>query len=132
MLLVKIVILEIVKPMLSPNPSSLKSVALKITSASPKRYTSSDTVSHSKWLSHNLKSNRKYSTETEYNKTKHYKNRTKRSVKSMSCNVHLVADHMFYEQIGRKSTQETVSELVYRLGDADVIFRATDFNAFWF
>lgn len=85
-------------------------------------------LEHSKWLSHNLKSNRKYSMETEYNKTKHYKNRTKRSVKSMSCNVHLVADHMFYEQIGRKSTQETVSELVYRLGDADVIFRATDFN----
>ncbi|XP_071164094.1 disintegrin and metalloproteinase domain-containing protein 10-like [Mytilus edulis] len=78
---------------------------------------------------HNRKSNLKFSTPIRLDNNKFKtKKRSKRSVRAKSCTVHLVADHTFYEHVGKQSVGATVSELVYRLGDADVTFRGTDFN----
>ncbi|XP_050405995.2 disintegrin and metalloproteinase domain-containing protein 10 [Patella vulgata] len=54
--------------------------------------------------------------------------RKKRSVNSITCVLHLMADHTFYKHIGGENIAVTVSEMVASVMEADVIFRGTDFS----
>ena len=45
-----------------------------------------------------------------------------------NCNLHLIADHDFYTNVGLSSIATTTQELVYHITEADIIFRGTDFD----
>ena len=42
--------------------------------------------------------------------------------------MHIAADHLFFKHVGLSSERATVAEMVYHMGMADRVFRATDFN----
>ncbi|CAH1791913.1 unnamed protein product, partial [Owenia fusiformis] len=46
----------------------------------------------------------------------------------LSCEVHILADHMFYRHVGGGNVANTIAEMIWHITEADIIFRATDFN----
>ncbi|CAL1531263.1 unnamed protein product, partial [Lymnaea stagnalis] len=45
-----------------------------------------------------------------------------------SCNLHIVADHLFHRYYGAGSVTNTVNMMLQLINDADAVFRSTDFD----
>ncbi|XP_041351385.1 disintegrin and metalloproteinase domain-containing protein 10-like [Gigantopelta aegis] len=55
--------------------------------------------------------------------------RHRRSLKMQrSCKVHLIADHLYFKYVGNMNIGSTVEAMSSSVGQADVIFRSTDFD----
>lgn len=52
----------------------------------------------------------------------------KDSMQTTSCSLHLVADHLFFSEIGGSSPAKTVNLMLAIVMGADALFRSTDFN----
>ena len=49
-------------------------------------------------------------------------------LETVSCELHLVADHLFFSEMGDRSTAKTVNLMLSAVIGADAVFRATDFD----
>lgn len=49
-------------------------------------------------------------------------------LETVSCSLHLVADHLFFNEMGDRSTAKTVNLMLSVVIGADAVFRATDFD----
>ena len=49
-------------------------------------------------------------------------------LETVSCSLHLVADHLFFNEMGDSSTAKTVNLMLSVVIGADAVFRATDFD----
>ena len=49
-------------------------------------------------------------------------------METVSCSLHLVADHLFFNEMGDSSTAKTVNLMLSVVIGADAVFRATDFD----
>ncbi|XP_070178033.1 uncharacterized protein [Littorina saxatilis] len=49
-------------------------------------------------------------------------------VETVSCSLHLVADHLFFADMGDRSSAKTVNLMLSVIIGADAVFRATDFD----
>ncbi|XP_013379515.1 disintegrin and metalloproteinase domain-containing protein 10 [Lingula anatina] len=45
-----------------------------------------------------------------------------------TCSLHLVADHTFFQNIGKGDATTTINEMVYHVTEVDKLFRGSDFN----
>ncbi|XP_067681368.1 disintegrin and metalloproteinase domain-containing protein 10-like [Haliotis asinina] len=45
-----------------------------------------------------------------------------------NCVIKLVADHLYFQHIGKGDVRQTIAEMAVSLAEADLIFRQTDFN----
>lgn len=61
-------------------------------------------------------------------KISHFISKRAATPTSRACSLHVVADHIFFENIGGSSLSKTISEMRYQVSQADMIFRSTDFN----
>lgn len=69
------------------------------------------------------------SMESEYHgKSSPYKSKRSSDPVARSCSLHVVADPRFYNVIGGSSLSKTITEMRYQVGQADMIFRSTDFD----
>ncbi|XP_041354185.1 disintegrin and metalloproteinase domain-containing protein 10-like [Gigantopelta aegis] len=48
--------------------------------------------------------------------------------KSTSCNIHLIADHLYFKHVGSMNYGSTVEAMTTSVFEADTIFRSTDFD----
>ena len=61
----------------------------------------------------------------------HYKrHRTKRLLKNplRTCDLCIVVDHTYFQSVGERSVETTISEVVQAVQEADYVFRLTDFD----
>ncbi|KAK3597351.1 hypothetical protein CHS0354_034594 [Potamilus streckersoni] len=54
--------------------------------------------------------------------------RAKRAAQATECRLRVVADHLFFQNIGQADIATTIAELHFLMSEADIIFRSTDFD----